>query len=82
MKKLLVALTVAVLLMTGTAFAADDAALFDQAAAALLSPRDEAIQTHTYAMHPGESAFVPSIAPNITPFDEQGTNALSPGCMA
>ncbi len=58
--------------LPGAAALADEetSALFDQAAAALLSPKAEALSTGTYAMRPGETAYVPSVAPEITPYDE------------
>lgn len=54
----------------GTALADDQDALFEQAAAALLSPRETAIQSGTYTLREGATAYVPTIAPEITPYDE------------
>lgn len=53
------------------ALAQDDAALFEAAAGAWLSPKEEAIQSGTYALHTGDSAYAPPVAPEITPYDEE-----------
>lgn len=45
-------------------------ALFDAAASALLSPAEAAMESGRYTLHTGESAYVPPVAPPITPFDE------------
>jgi len=44
-------------------------ALFTAAAAALKTPREEALQTNTYTLRTGETAYVPSLSPEITPSD-------------
>lgn len=51
--------------------AQDDAALFQAAAAAWLSPKEAALQSGTYALHTGGSAFAPPVAPEITPYDQE-----------
>ena len=64
-------LLAAVLLSTaGTALAGNQDALFEQAAAALLSPREAALQSGAYTLRAGASAYVPDVAPEITPYDE------------
>jgi hypothetical protein len=51
------------------AAAQDDAALFQAAAAAWLSPKEAALQSGTYALHTGGSAFAPPVAPELSPYD-------------
>ncbi len=46
-------------------------AAFEAAALALQTPARQGMETGTYALHPGESAFVPDVAPDITPFDAE-----------
>ncbi len=67
---LLLAATLA--LSLGSVALADDETdvLFAQAAAALPSPAQEALQTGACTMRTGETAYVPSVAPAITPYDE------------
>ena len=50
--------------------AQDETALFEAAAAAWLSPKEAGIASGTYDLHTGNSAYVPIIAPEITPYDE------------
>lgn len=70
-------LTAALMLMlSGAAFADDNVAQFEQAAAALLSPKEAALQSGTVTLRTGATAYVPSIAPEITPSDVQTTLAL------
>ena len=69
-------LLLASLLLGASSFAEENTALWEQAAAALLSPKAEGMSTMSYALHTGESAYVPSIAPEIIPFDEQGAAVL------
>ena len=59
--------------LSGCALAAgeDRDALFDAALAALQSPAEIGISSKAYALHPGESAYVPSVAPEVTPFDAE-----------
>ena len=63
------------ILLSGCALAAgeDRDALFDAAAAALQSPAQAGINSKTYALHPGERAYVPSVAPDVTPSDAVAT---------
>ena len=63
-----------------TALAANEEVniLFEQAAAALKPPAVLALEMGEYALHPGESAYVPSVAPAITPFDEAETQVFPP----
>ena len=58
-------------LPAGMALAADNDALFEQAAAALLSPREAALQTGADTLRLNDAALMPAVAPDITPFDEQ-----------
>ncbi len=59
------------------ASAADDrATLFDEARAALLTPAEEGLRTGAYALHTGDSAYVPSVAPPVTPYDEREEASL------
>lgn len=51
-------------------------AQFEAAAAALKSPVETALESGEYALHPGESAYVPSVAPAITPFDQTENTAF------
>ena len=51
--------------------AQDEAALFEAAAAAWLSPKEAGIESKTYALHTGDSAYVPDVAPEVTPFDKE-----------
>jgi hypothetical protein len=73
---LCLSLAVAILLAIGTAFAGENDALFEQAAAALLSPKALALQTGACSLRPGDTAYVPSVEPEITPFDEITTQVL------
>lgn len=71
-RKSLCALLAALILLSGGIALADDEtdALFEQAAAGLLSPKAEALQTGELTLRTGETAYVPSVAPEITPADE------------
>lgn len=62
-------------LLTGAALATKEetSAAFEAAAAAWQTPAQAGAASKTYALHPGESAFVPEIAPDIVPFDEAET---------
>ena len=64
--------------LSGTALADNEAelALFSQAASALQSPLQEALQTGTLTLRTGETAYVPSVSPEITPYDELGSLTL------
>ena len=71
-RTLCLALALLLALPAGLALADEDtAALFQTAAAALQSPKAAALATGVYTLRLGDSAYVPSIAPEITPFDEQ-----------
>ena len=64
-------LAVCFALPAGSALAADDtAALFEAAAASLQSPMAQALETGAYTLRLHETAYVPTVAPAITPFDE------------
>lgn len=51
--------------------AVDIKAAFQAAAARLKTPAQEGRATASYALHPGESAYVPELAPEIVPFDQE-----------
>ena len=55
--------------------------LFQAAAAAWLSPKEAAIQSGTYTLRTGESAYVPIVAPEITPYDKAQPEPLSDGAV-
>jgi len=59
---------------------ADDTALFESAAAAWLSPKEAALASGTYDLHTGDSAYVPSVAPEVTPYDEETVLPSAAGC--
>ncbi|HPJ02056.1 MAG TPA: CHAP domain-containing protein [Candidatus Limiplasma sp.] len=46
-------------------------AQFDEALAAWLSPAEAAMQSASYTLRTGESAYVPAISPGIVPFDQE-----------
>lgn len=71
--KRMLCLTAALLLAlpAGAAFAGNNDALFDQAAAALLSPKQAALQSGADTLRLHDTAYMPAVAPEITPFDEQ-----------
>ena len=46
-------------------------ALFDSALEALLTPAQEGERDGAYSLHTGDSAYVPCVAPDITPYDER-----------
>ncbi len=64
-------LLVLLLLAPLQAFAQDDTALFEAAYAAWLSPREAGIAAGAYALRTGESTYVPAVAPEITPYDQE-----------
>lgn len=66
--------------LTGSAAWAeeDTGVLFQQAAEQLLPPAQVALETRSYSMHPQEVAFVPDVAPLITPYDERETTLYPP----
>ena len=64
-------LTLLLLPLSAPASAADGNALFEAAFAAWLSPAQEALQSGAYALRVGDSAYVPTVAPEITPFDRE-----------
>lgn len=71
-RTLCLALALMLALPAGLALAADDtAAQFQAAAAALQSPQAAALTSGEYTLRLGDSAYVPSIAPEITPFDAE-----------
>lgn len=76
-KAICVLLSALTLLSFGTAFAGANDALFEQAAAALLTPQEADRQSGACALRPGDTLFVPAVAPDITPYDQQ-TGAPAP----
>ncbi len=46
-------------------------ALFEDALSALQSPAQAAMQTASYTLRTGESAYVPAISPGIVPYDQE-----------
>ncbi len=69
-------LVIAMLFSGAAALAEDTKTLFAQAAAELLSPLAEALQTGTYTLRTGETAYVPGVSPEITPYDERESLVL------
>jgi hypothetical protein len=63
-----------------SAFAAgeDINALFAEAAATLQQPAQVGLESGAYALHPGEKAYVPAVAPLITAFDQAETTEYPP----
>lgn len=60
----------ALMLFAPAAMAAEDrSALFDAALERLTTPAQQAELDGAYALHTGDSAYVPCVAPEITPFD-------------
>ena len=51
--------------------AGDMAEAWDAAEEMLKTPAQMGMETMTYDLHPGESAYVPSVAPAMIPFDEK-----------
>ncbi len=66
----LCALTALLLLVPAFAAAEDESALFADALAALKTPAAEALASGAYTLRTGETAYVPTVAPPITPFDQ------------
>ena len=67
------------LMLPAAAFAGDErSALFDEARAALLTPAEEGAAMRAYSLHTGDSAYVPSVAPPITPWDERESAVYPP----
>ena len=65
---------------TAGAFAANEElnALFEQRAADLLTPAQARLETGKAALHPGETAYFPSVAHEITPYDVQPNTIYPP----
>ena len=61
------------------ALAAENTALFEEAYAAWHSPREAGLNSGAYALHTGDSAFVPDVAPEVTPYDEETTMPSAAG---
>ena len=53
-------------------------ALFEAALEGLLSPARQADLDRACSLHTGDSAYVPCVAPEITPYDEQDTTVYPP----
>lgn len=71
-KKICAALVVPLVFGFLVAAQAEDVAdAFEMASMALQTPAQQGVSTSSYELHPGESAYFPPIAPEITPFDEQ-----------
>ncbi|MDO4349705.1 MAG: Ig-like domain-containing protein [Eubacteriales bacterium] len=65
-------LLLCVMLLAPAALADDGRdAQFDTALAGLLTPALEGDETGVYTLHTGDSAYVPCVAPPITPYDER-----------
>lgn len=62
------------------ALAANEAtnALFDEAVAALKSPAERGLEEGAYTLRLGDSAYVPAVAPEVTPFDERESTTFPP----
>lgn len=59
-------------LLTLPALAAEDLTQdFEASLAALKTPMQEALETGEYELRLGQTAYVPSVAPDITPFDKK-----------
>ncbi|MDD3920574.1 MAG: Ig-like domain-containing protein [Eubacteriales bacterium] len=71
-QKIFAILLITLFLFSSGAAVADDEtnALFEQAAAELLTPKAEALQTGVYSLRPSETAYVPNVAPEIIPADD------------
>lgn len=74
-KFFLILLIVFTLAFSLTPFAAgakgETDALFEEALAAWLPPAEAAVQTATYTLRTGDSAYVPAVSPGIVPFDQK-----------
>ncbi len=57
---------------------ADRDALFSSELIALLTPAQEGEKTGAYSLHTGDSAYVPCVAPEITPYDERESTVYPP----
>lgn len=51
--------------------------LFEAARQALLTPAQEGCATDTYALHTGDSAYVPYTSPGVIPYDQQETAEIA-----
>ena len=73
-------LAVGIFLTSFSALAANEEinALFEAAANQLKTPTQLGIESGIYALHPGETAYVPAVAPDITPYDQKDTLVLPP----
>lgn len=72
--RFLPALLALLLFLAPAALAADERdQLFDQALAALQTPAQQGQAMSAYALHTGDSAYVPAVAPEITPYDKRET---------
>ncbi len=74
MRNTLIRLALSVMLLitlTASALAAEDLTpVFDAAFAELKTPAETAIESGEYLLRTGDSAYVPDVAPMITPFDK------------
>ncbi|MDO4483882.1 MAG: Ig-like domain-containing protein [Clostridia bacterium] len=76
---LLIMLVLSLLLLSASAMAdADTDAEFTARLEALLTPAQEGMATGTYAIHTGDTAYVPDVAPAITPYDKRDTTVYPP----
>lgn len=66
------------MLYAPSALADDLGAAFDSALAALKTPAQAALETGEYELRTGDSAYVPDVAPDITPYDERESTVYPP----
>ena len=61
------------------AFGAEDLTpAFQEARAALLTPAQMGVATGSYAMHTGDSAYMPCVSPGVIPYDQRETAVIPP----
>lgn len=75
-KALRTLLAAALTLVMGTALAGENDELFNQALGALQTPAEEALATGVYSLRLGDSAYMPAVAPAITPYDELAARVM------
>lgn len=72
-------LLLALMLLLPGALADDErSALFDAALDGLLTPAQAGERDGAYSLHTGDSAYVPCVAPEITPYDERESTVYPP----
>lgn len=78
-RALCLTLTMLLLLLSLPALAAEDLTQeFETALSQLKTPAQEAMETGEYELRLGLTAYVPSIAPDVTPFDEKDNTVYPP----